>query len=66
VLFAPLLSDWGLGLGGRLSTTQAAVLAVAVWLVTVAVAVALQRAGRRGPFEVALRRIAYGREHDHR
>ncbi|MBX9243868.1 DUF418 domain-containing protein [Actinotalea ferrariae] len=66
VMFAPLLSDWGLGLGEHLSTTQAAVLAVAVWLVTVAVAVALQRAGRRGPFEVALRRIAYGQAHDHR
>ncbi|NKY41248.1 DUF418 domain-containing protein [Cellulomonas septica] len=61
LLFAPLLSDWGLGLGKHLSTTQAALLAVAVWLVTVAVAVALQRAGRRGPFEVALRRVAYGR-----
>lgn len=66
VLFAPLLSDWGLGLGGHLSTTQAAVLAVVVWLATVAVAVTLQRAGRRGPFEVALRRIAYGQGHDHR
>lgn len=61
VLFAPLLSDWGLGHGGRLSTSQAALLAVAVWLVTVAVAVALDRAGRRGPFEAALRRVAYGR-----
>ncbi|GCD20226.1 DUF418 domain-containing protein [Cellulomonas algicola] len=47
--------------GAHLSTTQAALLAVGVWLVTVAVAVALQRAGRRGPFEVALRRVAYGR-----
>ena len=61
VLFAPLLSDWGLGWGGRLSTTQAALLAVVVWLVTVAVAIALRRTGRRGPFEVALRRLAYGR-----
>jgi uncharacterized membrane protein YeiB len=61
VVFAPLLSDWGLGLGGRLSTAQAALLAVGVWLVTVAVAVALRRAGSRGPFEVALRRVAYGR-----
>nr|WP_238402459.1 hypothetical protein [Cellulomonas sp. H30R-01] len=28
---------------------------------TVGVAVALQRAGRQGPFEVALRRVACGR-----
>ena len=61
VMFAPLLSEWGLGLGGRISTTQAALLAVAVWLATVMVAVALQRGGRRGPFEAALRRLAYGR-----
>ncbi|WP_199423936.1 DUF418 domain-containing protein [Actinotalea solisilvae] len=61
LLFAPLLSDWGLGLGGRLSTTQAALLAVLVWLVTAAVAVSLHRAGRRGPFESALRRVSYGR-----
>ncbi|MFC8190999.1 DUF418 domain-containing protein [Cellulomonas sp. NPDC057328] len=61
VIFAPLLSDWGLGLGGRISTAQAALLAVGVWLVTVAVAVALRRAGSQGPLEVALRRFAYGR-----
>ncbi|MBB2923721.1 DUF418 domain-containing protein [Cellulomonas cellasea] len=61
VMFAPLLSAWGLGLGGRIGTAQAAVLAVGVWLVTVLVAVALHRAGRRGPFEVLVRRLAYGR-----
>ncbi|WP_258724647.1 DUF418 domain-containing protein [Cellulomonas sp. NS3] len=61
VMFAPLLSAWGLGLGGRIGTAQAAVLAVVVWLVTVLVAVAMHRAGRRGPFEVLLRRLTYGR-----
>ncbi|MFS0699646.1 DUF418 domain-containing protein [Cellulomonas sp. 179-A 4D5 NHS] len=61
VMFAPLLSAWGLGLGGRIGTAQAAVLAVAVWLVTVVIAVAMHRAGRRGPFEVLLRRLTYGR-----
>ena len=60
-MFAPLLSDWGLGVGEHISTTQAALLAVGVWLVTVAIAVALHRAGRRGPFEVLLRRLSYGR-----
>ncbi|WP_258725156.1 DUF418 domain-containing protein [Cellulomonas sp. NS3] len=62
VMFAPLLSAWGLGLGGRIGTAQAAVLAVGVWLVTVAVAAGMHRAGRRGPFEVLVRRLAYGRE----
>lgn len=61
VMFAPLLSAWGLGLGGRIGTAQAALLAIGVWLTTVAVAVALDRAGRRGPFEVLLRRLTYGR-----
>lgn len=61
VAFAPLLSAWGLGWGERLGTAQAAVLAGVVWAVTVAVALALHRAGRRGPFEVLLRRWAYGR-----
>jgi uncharacterized protein len=32
---------------------------VGVWLVTVAGAYALERAGRRGPAEVLLRRLAY-------
>lgn len=60
VMFAPLLSAWGLGLGSSLSTAQAASLALAVWAVTVLVAVALQRAGRTGPFEVVLRTWTYG------
>ncbi|MDQ2624132.1 MAG: DUF418 domain-containing protein, partial [Actinomycetota bacterium] len=60
VMFAPLLSAWGLGLGGSLSTAQAAALALAVWAVTVLVAVTLQRVGRTGPFEVVLRRWTYG------
>lgn len=58
--FAPLLSAWGLGWGGRIGTATAAALAVGVWAMSVAVALALHRAGRRGPFEVLLRRAAYG------
>ena len=61
MVFAPLLSGWGLGLGERIGTTQAYALALGVWLVTVLVAVLLARAGRRGPFEVLLRRLSYGR-----
>lgn len=59
VLFAPLLSEWGLGWGQWLGTAAAAGLAVGVWLATVLVALALHRAGRRGPFEVVLRRWTY-------
>ncbi|KGM14019.1 DUF418 domain-containing protein [Cellulomonas bogoriensis] len=61
VVLAPLLSPWGLGLGAQMGTATATVLAVGVWASTVAVAVALERAGRRGPFEVLLRRGTYGR-----
>lgn len=59
VAFAPLLSSWGLGWGAWLGTGQAAALAVGVWAATVLVALALHRAGRRGPFEVLLRRWVY-------
>ncbi len=59
VALAPLLSSWGLGWGAWMGTAQAAALAVGVWATTVLVALALHRAGRRGPFEVLLRRWVY-------
>lgn len=62
VLFVPVLSAWGLGLGGVLTEWQGALYAVGVWLVTVVVAVALEAAGRRGPAETLLRRLAYPRD----
>lgn len=61
VALAPLLSSWGLGWGAWMGTAQAATLAVGVWATTVLVALALHRAGRRGPFEVLLRRWVYGK-----
>ncbi|MEU5000746.1 DUF418 domain-containing protein [Streptomyces sp. NPDC021622] len=59
LLFAPVLAAWGLGLGEHLSSATMALFAVGVWLVTVAGAYALERAGRRGPAEAVLRRIMY-------
>lgn len=59
VVFAPIMSAWGLGLGAQLSSWSIAVVAVATWLLTVLLAVLLERAGRRGPAEWALRRLAY-------
>lgn len=61
LIFAPLLCAWGLGLGGRLGATAAAGIAVATWLGSVLIAYLLGRAGRRGPAEVLLRRLTYGR-----
>ena len=60
VLFVMLLPAWTLGLGGRLTVAQAALLAVAVWLVLLLVAAGSARVGYRGPAEVLLRRLTYG------
>jgi uncharacterized protein len=60
VLFVALLPEWTLGLGARLTVLEAALLAVAVWLVLLLAAVASARAGYRGPAEVLLRRLTYG------
>ncbi|WP_063737161.1 DUF418 domain-containing protein [Streptomyces sp. RTd22] len=59
LIFSPLLAAWGLGLGEHLTSATMAVFAVGVWLVTVAGAYALERAGRRGPAETVLRRLVY-------
>jgi uncharacterized protein len=59
VVFAPLLSAWGLGLGATLTPWQAALLALIVWALSLVLASALARAGIRGPAEWALRRLAY-------
>ncbi|MFC8801730.1 DUF418 domain-containing protein [Promicromonospora sp. NPDC057138] len=61
VLCAPVLAAWGLGLGERLSSWSMLLFAVLVWALTVAFAVWQERTGRRGPAEVALRRLIYGR-----
>lgn len=61
LIFAPLLCAWGFGLGAALSSWSILLLAVAVWLVTVLLAVVLEKAGKRGPAEWLLRRLAYPR-----
>ena len=61
VLCAPVLTAWGLGVAAYLSPWSMFLFAVGVWLTTVVGAYALERAGRRGPAEVLLRRLAYRR-----
>lgn len=61
VLLAPLLSAWGFGLGTRIGSAAAYGIALAVWLVSLVIAVLLERRGARGPAEVLLRRLTYGR-----
>lgn len=62
VVFAALLPAWTLGLGATLALWQAAVLAVATWAGLLVLAVGADRVGYRGPAEVLLRRMAYGRQ----
>ncbi|GAA1076136.1 DUF418 domain-containing protein [Nocardiopsis composta] len=60
VLFSPVLAAWGLGLGAHLGSFTVLLYAIGVWLVTAVGAYLLERAGRRGPAEAALRRLVYG------
>ncbi|WP_254392215.1 DUF418 domain-containing protein [Streptomyces buecherae] len=64
LVFAPLLAAWGLGLGAAFGSAGMAAFAVGVWLSSAVVAYGLERAGRRGPAEAALRRLTYGRAAD--
>jgi uncharacterized membrane protein YeiB len=61
VLCAPILAAWGLGVGAHLTSWSMALFAVGVWLATVAAAYAMERADKRGPAEVLLRRLSYRR-----
>jgi uncharacterized protein len=55
VLLEPYLAD----LGGAVGVTGAAAVGLGVWLLTVVAADLLRRAGRPGPAEALLRRLAY-------
>lgn len=59
VLFVLPLAPWAGGIGQHLGSAQVVAWAVGVWLVTVAVAAALERTGRRGPAEWLYRRLVY-------
>ncbi len=61
VVFVALLAPWTLGLGATISTGVVALLALGTWLVSVALADLLRRAGWRGPAEIVLRRLTYRR-----
>ncbi|SDZ08032.1 Uncharacterized membrane protein YeiB [Evansella caseinilytica] len=50
-----LLSPVALGLGGRLNSTGAAVVAILVWLIAVGFAFLLEKMNMRGPLEVLFR-----------
>jgi uncharacterized membrane protein YeiB len=60
IVMAPLLTAWGFGLGEDMGYLAAYGFAFGTWLFTILVAVMLDKAGKRGPFEVLLRRLTYG------
>ncbi len=57
VAFTPAL----LGLSDDLTIATTALLATGTWLLTIGVADWLRHTFRRGPFEVLVRRVTYGR-----
>ena len=61
-IMAPLLTVWGFGLGEDIGYLTAFGFAFGTWLTTIVIAVLLDKAGKRGPFEVLLRRLTYGRK----
>lgn len=61
VIFLALMPAWSLGLGGTIGTGGALLVGTGAWLVTVVGAVVLERAGKPGPAEWAIRRLSYGR-----
>lgn len=56
-VFTPFLLD----MSGTLTVAGTALLATATWTATVILADRMRRAGYRGPFEILIRRITYGR-----
>lgn len=61
VVFAPVLSAWGLGIGVKINTAGAFGLALGVWVLSLVLALILERQHVRGPAEVLLRRLTYGK-----
>ncbi|WP_205126374.1 DUF418 domain-containing protein [Nocardioides nitrophenolicus] len=59
VVWAVVFTPYLLGLAGTLSVTATALLAIATWAGSVVLADLLARRGRRGPFEVLVRRATY-------
>ena len=57
LVFTPYLLD----LSDVMTVTTTALLAVATWLATVVLADRMSQAGDRGPFELLVRRVTYGR-----
>ncbi|HEX8760779.1 MAG TPA: DUF418 domain-containing protein, partial [Pseudonocardiaceae bacterium] len=60
-VFVAVLASYGGGLGDRVGLVATALLATATWAGTVLLVEFMRRHGHRGPAEVLLRRLTYGR-----
>ncbi|SDL78981.1 Uncharacterized membrane protein YeiB [Glycomyces sambucus] len=61
VVFLAVFAPFTTGLGARTGFLGAALAAVATWLLSLALADAMRRRAYRGPAEILLRRLTYGR-----
>jgi len=61
VVWAVLFNRYLLDLSDDLTVTSTALIASAVWLLTVVLADRMRAADYRGPFEILIRRVTYGR-----
>lgn len=61
ILLGLALSAWAFDLAPRLTTASTYALGLVVWIVCAGVALLISAMGRRGPAEVLLRRLTYGR-----
>jgi len=61
LLLAPLMASWAFRLGEHLSTTQAVAIALGVWAISLPIAALMDSRGVRGPAEMLLRRMTYGK-----
>lgn len=57
IVLAILLSNWGFGIGEKITSVDAALIGIFIWILTILLAVILEKKGRKGPAEVLLRNL---------
>lgn len=61
ILFTVFTATYTLGLGRNQGAWEASLVGAGIWLITVLIAYAMDKANMRGPFEVLHRRLSYGK-----
>lgn len=62
IVFAPLLAAWGFGIGSRIDSATAYLIAASVWIFSLIFAILLERNNTSGPAEHILRKLTYGKQ----